>query len=105
MATSAFVSLLLLIIVASTASAQGGMASCCRKFSNTEIQRVLLKSYYKQYTPACPICAIVFRSLKGRRICSDPGKVWTKDSMAYLDRKNGHQATPKHQRSHICNKN
>uniref|UniRef100_A0A8C2XM72 C-C motif chemokine n=1 Tax=Cyclopterus lumpus TaxID=8103 RepID=A0A8C2XM72_CYCLU len=88
MASPAFVSLLLLTIVVSTASAQGGIASCCRELSNTQIQRVLLKSYYKQYTPSCPIHAVVFTTLKGKRICADPGKVWTKTSMAYLVGKN-----------------
>ncbi|XP_056277662.1 monocyte chemotactic protein 1B-like [Pseudoliparis swirei] len=107
MATSALVSLLLLTIAASTASAQGGIASCCLKLSDTEIQRVRLKSYYHQYAPPCPIRAIVFTSLKGKRICGDPGKVWTKTSMAYLNRRNWQlqQATPKHHRSHILYKN
>nr|QZC92291.1 chemokine (C-C motif) ligand 32 [Sebastes schlegelii] len=87
MTSLAFVSLLLVAIVVSTASAKGGIASCCRKLSKTQIHRDLLKSYYKQDTQSCPIYAVVFTTLKGIRICGDPDRVWTKTSMAYLDGK------------------
>ncbi|XP_037644680.1 C-C motif chemokine 2-like isoform X4 [Sebastes umbrosus] len=89
MTSLAFVSLLLVAIVVSTASAQGGAASCCRKLSETRIHRDLLKSYYKQDKSSCPINAVVFTTLKGIRICANPNKVWTKTSMAYLDGNNG----------------
>ncbi|XP_029309667.1 monocyte chemotactic protein 1B-like [Cottoperca gobio] len=88
MTSLAFVSLLLVAIMVSTTSAKGGIANCCRRLSTTQIQRDGLKSYYKQYKSACPIHAVVFTTLKNMKICSDPKKLWTKTSMAYIDRKN-----------------
>ncbi|KAM7400858.1 hypothetical protein PAMA_005170 [Pampus argenteus] len=82
------VSLFLLTILVSTASAQGGIASCCRVLSSTQIHRELLRSYYIQHKSSCPIQAVVFTTLRGRRICSDHAKIWTKTSMAFLDGKN-----------------
>ncbi|XP_062285445.1 monocyte chemotactic protein 1B-like [Scomber scombrus] len=87
MTSLTFVSLFLLAIV-STASAQGGIASCCRTVSNTQIHREQLKSYYVQHKTSCPLHAVVFTTMRGKRICSDPEKVWTSTSMAFLDGKN-----------------
>ncbi|KAI9522718.1 hypothetical protein NQZ68_033816 [Dissostichus eleginoides] len=83
-----FVSLLLITILVSTASAQGGIASCCRKLSKTQVQRERLMSYYTQNKSACPIKAVVFTTRNHKRICSDPKEVWTLTSMAYIDGKN-----------------
>ncbi|XP_040000290.1 monocyte chemotactic protein 1B-like [Xiphias gladius] len=90
MMSHTFVSLLLLTTMVSLASAQGGIASCCRKISSTQVQRDMLKSYYIQHLSSCPVQAVVFTTLKSKRICSDPDKWWTRTSMAYLDRKNLH---------------
>lgn len=38
---------------------KGGIGSCCRKVTETQISRDLLKSYYVQRTPSCPIVAVV----------------------------------------------
>ncbi|XP_037644677.1 monocyte chemotactic protein 1B-like isoform X1 [Sebastes umbrosus] len=89
MTSLAFVSLLLVAIVVSTASTKGGTASCCRKLSKTKIHRDLLKEYYKQDKSSCPINAVVFTTLKNKRICANPNRVWTKTSMAYIDGNNG----------------
>ncbi|XP_035026704.1 monocyte chemotactic protein 1B-like [Hippoglossus stenolepis] len=86
-----FVSLVLVATMVSTASAQGGIASCCRNVSSTQIQRDLLKNYYVQEQPACARQIVVFTTLKGKRICSDPTNLWTQMSMAYLDGKNWHR--------------
>eukprot|EP00064_Thunnus_orientalis_P013166 superscaffoldBa00002108_g13203 len=93
-----FVSLFLVTILASTASAQGGIASCCRKISNTQIHRELLKSYYVQNESSCHLHAVVFTTLKGKRICSDPSNLWTKTSKAFLDGKNWHLQHSLHHR-------
>ncbi|XP_059201072.1 monocyte chemotactic protein 1B-like [Centropristis striata] len=84
----AFLSFLLIAIMVPTASANGSVASCCLKLSTTNIHRDFLVVYYKQYKPSCPIHAVVFITLRGKRICADPGRVWTKTSMAYIDGKN-----------------
>ncbi|XP_077955040.1 uncharacterized protein LOC120816336 [Gasterosteus aculeatus] len=102
MASLAFVSLLLVAIVVSTASAQGGLPSCCQKIRNTRIHRGCLKSYYKQLNPPCAKTAIVFITVKGKRICAAPENWWTKKSMAYLDRKK--PATPTRTQHHCSPK-
>ncbi|KAK9539068.1 hypothetical protein VZT92_004200 [Zoarces viviparus] len=102
MASLSFLSLLLATIMVSTASAHGGIASCCRKLTETQVHREQLKSYYEQYKPPCPIHAVVFTTVKGKRICSDPESMWTKTSMAYLDGKDWqiqHATFTKHHRS------
>nr|QIH54606.1 C-C motif chemokine 2 [Larimichthys crocea] len=88
MTSLTLVSLFLLASVLSTASAHGGLASCCRSFSKTQVHRDNLKDYYKQNQPPCPIPAVVFTTIKGKRICSNPTSVWAMTSMAYLDGKN-----------------
>ncbi|KAM6919832.1 monocyte chemotactic protein 1B-like [Lycodopsis pacificus] len=102
MASLSFLSLLLVTIMVSTASAQGGIASCCLKLSRTQVHREQLKSYYKQFKPSCPVHAVIFKTVKEKRICSDPENVWTKTSMAYLDGKDWqiqHATFTKHHRS------
>nr|XP_020471617.1 monocyte chemotactic protein 1B-like [Monopterus albus] len=80
-----FVLLLLAAIMVTTGSAQGGIGMCCRKISGTEISQELLKRYYIQQKPPCPLRAVVFITWRGRRICSDPNSLWTKTSMAFID--------------------
>ncbi|GAA6234890.1 eotaxin-like [Lates japonicus] len=85
----------------STASAQGGLASCCLTISSTQIHRNMLKSYYIQSQPSCQLHAVVFTTLRDRRICSDPKGIWTQTSMAFIDGKNWQlRRTSTHQRHH-----
>uniref|UniRef100_A0A8D2ZRG1 Chemokine interleukin-8-like domain-containing protein n=1 Tax=Scophthalmus maximus TaxID=52904 RepID=A0A8D2ZRG1_SCOMX len=81
-----------------TASAQGGIASCCLKIYSTNVARNLLQSYYIQHRPPCPLQAVVFITIRGKRICSDPNSLWTNRSMGFLDGKNWHDKhIPSHQ--------
>lgn len=48
-----------LIIWHSCVFNQGGISSCCPKISTTQVHRDLLKSYYEQHRPSCPIHAVV----------------------------------------------
>ncbi|XP_008300080.1 C-C motif chemokine 8-like [Stegastes partitus] len=91
MTSLTFISLLLLAIMVSTASAQGGIGNCCYKFGHKRIQRDQLRSYYKEDPASCPLRAVVFTTIHGVRLCSDPAVVWTQTSMAYLDGKNWHR--------------
>ncbi|XP_071778236.1 eotaxin-like [Centroberyx gerrardi] len=91
MTSLAFLPLLLTAIMVSTTAAQGGLPDCCRRITSTRVQRDMLKNYHEQKPPACPIHAVVFTTEKDKRICSDPLKLWTKTTMAYLDGKNWHR--------------
>uniref|UniRef100_A0A3Q3LBT0 C-C motif chemokine n=1 Tax=Mastacembelus armatus TaxID=205130 RepID=A0A3Q3LBT0_9TELE len=75
-------------IMVPTASAQGGIASCCRKVSKTTLHREMVRSYYIQYEPSCPLEAVVFNMINDKRICADPNDIQTKTTMAYMDGKN-----------------
>ncbi|XP_023121377.2 monocyte chemotactic protein 1B-like [Amphiprion ocellaris] len=88
MTSLSFISLFLLTFMVSTASAQGGIGNCCRKLVDNQIHRDRLKEYYIEDSASCPLHAVVFTTMRGNRLCSDPVKLWTQTSMAYLDGKN-----------------
>ncbi|KAK2822254.1 hypothetical protein Q5P01_022319 [Channa striata] len=85
--------------------AQGGIASCCRKISTTKVRRELLKNYYVQHQPACPLHVVVFTTVEGRRICSDPNEPRTKMNQSYLDKKNRGPHTTLHPHQHLQRQN
>ncbi|XP_061696050.1 monocyte chemotactic protein 1B-like [Syngnathoides biaculeatus] len=82
------VSLLLVAVMLPGTFARGGLPSCCRKTTDTKVDREQLTNYYIQQPPCCPLHAVVFITLKRKRICADNSSLWTQKSMAYLDRKN-----------------
>uniref|UniRef100_A0A3B3UCP9 Chemokine interleukin-8-like domain-containing protein n=1 Tax=Poecilia latipinna TaxID=48699 RepID=A0A3B3UCP9_9TELE len=89
--------LILLVLVAvmvPTASAQGGISTCCMKFTSTKVHRELLKSYYQEDKSSCRLQAIVFTTIMDKRICGSPFNLWTKTSMAFLDVNLGHALHP-----------
>ncbi|XP_030259339.1 monocyte chemotactic protein 1B-like [Sparus aurata] len=98
MSSLAFVSLLLVAIMASTVSSNGAVASCCLTTSNTQVRRENLIRYYVQVRPQCPMHAVVFTTITFKRICADPDRVWTKTSMAFIDGKNYSQQHRSHRR-------
>uniref|UniRef100_A0A3P8TPB8 Chemokine interleukin-8-like domain-containing protein n=1 Tax=Amphiprion percula TaxID=161767 RepID=A0A3P8TPB8_AMPPE len=87
----------------STASAQGKnnkyicihellvcwcIISCHDDGGNMRILCSYSKEYYIEDSASCPLHAVVFTTMRGNRLCSDPVKLWTQTSMAYLDGKN-----------------
>ncbi|XP_015241530.1 PREDICTED: monocyte chemotactic protein 1B-like isoform X2 [Cyprinodon variegatus] len=100
MRTISFILLLLVFVMVQRTLSQGGISTCCLKISGTKVHRDFLKSYYKEDSSSCTQNAVVFTTIKGKRICVNPSKVWTKTSMAYLDGKNWwqrHTTLKKHQ--------
>ncbi|XP_077470836.1 monocyte chemotactic protein 1B-like [Stigmatopora argus] len=90
MTTLRLLTLFLLAVTMPGVLAQGGLPSCCRKISKTQVHQDLLTKYYIQRPPSCPLRVVVFITLKGKRICADPHKSWTKTSKAYLQGKKCH---------------
>ncbi|XP_049603916.1 monocyte chemotactic protein 1B-like [Syngnathus scovelli] len=84
--------------------ADGGLASCCRKISDTHVHRGLLTKYYVQRPPACSLHVVVFITVQKKRICADPYKLWTLTSKAYLDGKNSHAKKNDTQRKHTISR-
>ncbi|XP_061777126.1 monocyte chemotactic protein 1B-like [Nerophis ophidion] len=82
--------LLSLAAMAPGASAGGRPADCCRRTTDTQVHPDLLTKYYVQRPPSCSLHAVVFTTLRGKRICADPDKLWTKTSVAHLDGRQRH---------------
>ncbi|XP_041753000.1 C-C motif chemokine 4 [Coregonus clupeaformis] len=97
----ALLSLLLLFtttLLMSTTSAQAGgpVIPCCMEIKGTTVHRDKIKFYYLQDTAMCNIKAVMFVTVKGIRICSDPSNPWAKKTMQYLNKKNKPHTPQKH---------
>ncbi|KAJ8394982.1 hypothetical protein AAFF_G00039330 [Aldrovandia affinis] len=68
-------------------SSDGHVASCCLKTSTTTLPREKIKDYYNQKSGICPVDAVIFVTMKGKRICSDPANLWVNKTMKYVDGK------------------
>ncbi|CAL8324410.1 unnamed protein product [Arctogadus glacialis] len=79
------VPLLIAVYMACSVSAQGGVARCCLKIKGTEVKLKKLRSYHVQKSPSCRLPAVVFTTVRNKRICAEPNQPWTRKSMAYLD--------------------
>ncbi|CAL8312060.1 unnamed protein product [Gadus morhua 'NCC'] len=93
------VPLLIAVYMACSVSAQGGVARCCRKIKGTEVTLKKLKSYHVQESSSCHLPAVVFTTVRNKRICAEPNQPWTNKSMAYLDEKENRR------RPHFLSKN
>ncbi|KAL6462648.1 hypothetical protein MHYP_G00290700 [Metynnis hypsauchen] len=63
-----------------------GPGSCeCLRISNTLLRISNIKSYYVQKSGLCATNAVVFTTVKGVQICSDPQKSWVKKAMKAVD--------------------
>ncbi|CAK6952394.1 fractalkine-like [Scomber scombrus] len=64
----------------------GPMRNCCVVTSTTKVPLIRIMSYTIQQEGVCPISAIVFRTILGKNICSDPKTVWAKRAMDKVDK-------------------
>ncbi|KAJ8384309.1 hypothetical protein AAFF_G00206660 [Aldrovandia affinis] len=95
--TAVLLCLTALALAPSLVQANGRVASCCLKTSNTKIRMVQLAKYYIQNrTAMCHVAAVVFTTVRGVTICSNPSDTWTKKGMKFLDgrRRTRPMATP-----------
>ncbi|XP_054888597.1 C-C motif chemokine 4-like [Poeciliopsis prolifica] len=98
------ISLVLVAMMVPTASAQGGISSCCLKYTGTKVHRESLRSYYQEDKSSCNPPAVVFTTIHSIRICASPFNMWTKTSMAFLDGKNYGQQQSRSKRQPNKNK-
>nr|XP_015216590.1 PREDICTED: monocyte chemotactic protein 1B-like [Lepisosteus oculatus] len=96
-----------LLVCTLTSAGSGPTASCCLKASNTVLQREKIASYHIQKdSGVCLFEAVVFTTIRGVRVCSDPRKPWVKKAMKYVDGKNkstpSYQSTPEMPTSSRC---
>ncbi|KAJ8375901.1 hypothetical protein SKAU_G00064810 [Synaphobranchus kaupii] len=71
----------------SSYSSGGPLTSCCLKTSETKVARAKIKDYYEQKMGMCPVEAVVFVTMKEKRLCSDPTSQWVKRTMDYVNGK------------------
>ncbi|KAI1891361.1 hypothetical protein AGOR_G00143020 [Albula goreensis] len=70
------------------------VTSCCLKTSQTRPPCGRLKGFHSQKKGRCPVDAVVFTTVKGTTICSDPTKRWVKKCKRNIGtRKKAHMAT------------
>ncbi|XP_063076595.1 C-C motif chemokine 26-like [Engraulis encrasicolus] len=84
---------ILLLCYTTRGAAHGRITSCCLKTSDTRVRMPLLQSYHLQKRAMCyGIDAVRFTTVKGTKICSDPSLPWTKKAVAFLQKRQKHQA-------------
>ncbi|KAG9283475.1 eotaxin-like [Astyanax mexicanus] len=57
----------------------------CLRTSNTVLQVQRVKSYYVQKSGLCHVDAVVFTTVRGITVCSDPKKPWVKKAITAVD--------------------
>uniref|UniRef100_A0A3B5LIN8 Chemokine interleukin-8-like domain-containing protein n=1 Tax=Xiphophorus couchianus TaxID=32473 RepID=A0A3B5LIN8_9TELE len=95
------ISLVLVAVMVPTASAQGGISTCCTKLNGTKVHREMLRirkiySWVGLFYICFVFCffSVIFIIISTTHIfmdggiCASPFNMWTKTSMAFLDGKN-----------------
>ncbi|XP_026169695.1 lymphotactin-like [Mastacembelus armatus] len=63
----------------------GPVQNCCAMWSTTRLRHRQIKNYTMQSGGACPIKAVVFHTVRGKRVCSNPNIQWVKDAILKVD--------------------
>ncbi|TKS79996.1 C-C motif chemokine 24 CK-beta-6 [Collichthys lucidus] len=58
---------------------------CCMQWSTTKVPTNRIANYTIQPEGVCPVSAIIFRTTRGKTICSDPDNGWTERAMKKVD--------------------
>ncbi|XP_049319124.1 chemokine (C-X-C motif) ligand 32b, duplicate 1 isoform X2 [Astyanax mexicanus] len=75
-----------LLLTAILCQETGPVGKCkCLRTSNTVLQVQRVKSYYVQKSGLCHVDAVVFTTVRGIAVCSDPKKPWVKKAMTVVD--------------------
>ncbi|KAI1882740.1 hypothetical protein AGOR_G00238050 [Albula goreensis] len=83
--TAVFLCLAVLVLSPATGQGSGIVSACCLKTRNTKIRVAQISSYFRQNVGRCPVEALVFTSVTGRKICSDSSDPWAKKAKAVVD--------------------
>ncbi|XP_061093221.1 C-C motif chemokine 4-like [Conger conger] len=77
-----------------SSSYSGPVASCCLRTSETIVPRKNIIDYDIQKKGICPVEAVIFITVKGKRFCLNPTNTWVNKTMDYLNgKKRGHLTT------------
>ncbi|XP_066566504.1 monocyte chemotactic protein 1B [Amia ocellicauda] len=65
----------------------GPPASCCLVVSDTKLKLDRIVNYTLQKKGVCPVDAVVFHTIRGKKVCSDPEKDWVKNAIEKVDQR------------------
>ncbi|XP_035279698.1 C-C motif chemokine 26-like [Anguilla anguilla] len=76
---------LLLVLTAVVSLGETGPVRCCLSYSEKAIPVSLLQQFHRQdIRTSCNIDAVVFITVKGRKICANPKDKWVQEAMEYI---------------------
>ncbi|XP_036766920.2 C-C motif chemokine 3-like [Manis pentadactyla] len=58
--------------------------ACCFFYVFRKIPRKFVDNYYET-SSQCSKPGVIFQTKRGRQICADPGKVWVREYITYLE--------------------
>ncbi|XP_073091360.1 C-C motif chemokine 3-like isoform X1 [Manis javanica] len=58
--------------------------ACCFFYVSRKIPRKFVDNYYET-SSQCSKPGVIFQTKRGRQICADPGKVWVREYITYLE--------------------
>ncbi|XP_062841984.1 C-C motif chemokine 24-like isoform X2 [Trichomycterus rosablanca] len=70
-----------------------GSQCSCPKISETILPLSKIRGYYEQKLGLCHVAAVVFKTVKGKVVCSDPKKPWVERAKKILDAKKNKSTT------------
>ncbi|XP_047444581.1 integumentary mucin C.1-like [Mugil cephalus] len=82
---TSFVCLIAWINLGHTTFAHGRVSDCCLQWSRTKLHPKQIKDYTIQSEGVCPIKAVVFLTVRGKIVCSNPEISWVKDAILKVD--------------------
>ncbi|KAK9979058.1 hypothetical protein ABG768_012504 [Culter alburnus] len=85
-------SVLLLWLQIFSTTAEIFKGSGCLSTTDTKVPVRNLHSYTLQRKPVFPVDAVMFLTVKGKTICSDPSSLWAIKAMKYLDEKKKYES-------------
>ncbi|XP_036410692.1 C-C motif chemokine 19-like [Megalops cyprinoides] len=81
---------LLLLLVALVSEGEMGPVRCCLSYSEKPFPVALLHHYHIQdIRGSCNIDAVVFTTVRGRKICANPNDQWVQEAMEHIQDKKG----------------
>ncbi|XP_039597645.1 C-C motif chemokine 20-like [Polypterus senegalus] len=77
---------LTLVLTLTTLCESHSFEECCISYSSKHLPCKLIKTYAIQLSiDACHIDAIIFHTVRGRKICANPNEIWVKERMLCVD--------------------
>ncbi|KAK6484015.1 eotaxin-like [Huso huso] len=108
MKQSILVFLCLAALAACTFATVGSIAKCdCLRLTDTVLRPRRIQGFHEQKKDGrCPVDAVVFTTIKGKKVCSDPTKIWVKEAIKKLGKPGGEKkkgkARKQNRKKNIC---